>query len=79
MEDLVSNLQKAYEVRINKVDWMSDSTKKIAVDKLHAFIKKIGYPDKWRQYNLLKSIKIVITGTSFLCHMKMIITITSKN
>ncbi len=52
IDELVSNLQKAYEARINKLTWMSDSTKKIAVDKLHAFIKKIGYPDKWRQYDV---------------------------
>ncbi|MEO8711337.1 MAG: M13 family metallopeptidase, partial [Parafilimonas sp.] len=52
MDDLVSNLQKAFEARIDKLDWMSDSTKKVAVDKLHAFIKKIGYPDKWREYNV---------------------------
>ncbi len=52
MDDLVSNLQKAFETRIDSVTWMSDSTKKIAVDKLHAFIKKIGYPDKWREYNV---------------------------
>lgn len=52
MNDLVSNLQKAFEARINKLDWMSDSTKKIAVEKLHAFIKKIGYPDKWREYHV---------------------------
>lgn len=52
MNELVSNLQKAFEARIDSVTWMSDSTKKIAVDKLHAFIKKIGYPDKWRDYNV---------------------------
>ena len=52
MLDLVNNLQKAFETRINNLDWMSDSTKKIAVDKLHDFIKKIGYPDKWRTYNV---------------------------
>jgi putative endopeptidase len=52
IDELVSNLQKAYEVRINNLDWMSDSTKKIAIDKLHAFIKKIGYPDKWREYHV---------------------------
>ena len=48
---LVNNLQKAFEARIRKVDWMSDSTKQIAIEKLHAFIKKIGYPDKWRDYS----------------------------
>ena len=52
MNDLVNNLQKAFEARIDSVTWMSDSTKKIAVDKLHAFIKKISYPDKWRQYHV---------------------------
>ncbi len=51
MLDLVNNLQKAFEARIKKVSWMSDSTKNIAIDKLHAFIKKIGYPDKWRDYS----------------------------
>jgi putative endopeptidase len=53
MLDLVNNLLSAFEARIKKVDWMSDSTKKIAVEKLHAFSKKIGYPDKWRDYSKL--------------------------
>jgi putative endopeptidase len=30
---------------------MSDSTKAIAKDKLHAFLKKIGYTNKWRDYS----------------------------
>jgi len=51
MLELVNNLQIAFEARINKVDWMSDSTRKVSIDKLHAFIKKIGYPDKWRDYS----------------------------
>jgi putative endopeptidase len=51
MLDLVNNLQKSFEARIAKLDWMSDSTKQIAKDKLHAFIKKIGFPDKWRDYS----------------------------
>jgi len=51
MLELVNNLQKAFEARINKLEWMSDSTKKKAVEKLYTFIKKIGYPDKWRDYS----------------------------
>ena len=51
MLELVNNLQTAFEARINKLDWMSDSTRKIAVDKLHAFLKQIGYTDKWRDYS----------------------------
>jgi putative endopeptidase len=50
-EDLVNNLQVAFEARITKLDWMSDSTKQKAIEKLHAIIKKIGYPDVWRDYS----------------------------
>jgi putative endopeptidase len=48
---LVNNLQKAFENRINHLDWMSDSTKLKAKEKLYAITKKIGYPDKWRDYD----------------------------
>ncbi len=50
MAVLVDNLKKAFEARINKLDWMSDSTKTRAKEKLYAFTQKIGYPDKWRDY-----------------------------
>jgi len=53
MMELVNNLQLAYEERINKLDWMSDETKKKALVKLHGFMKKIGYPDKWKDYSSL--------------------------
>jgi putative endopeptidase len=49
--DLVNNLQKAFEGRINELDWMSDATKKQAKEKLYAITKKIGYPDVWRTYH----------------------------
>lgn len=49
--DLVNNLQKAFENRMNNLDWMSDSTKQKAKEKLYTIIKKIGYPDKWRDYS----------------------------
>ena len=51
MDELVNNLQKAFEERINKLDWMSDSTKAKAQKKLSAFLKKIGYPGKWKNYD----------------------------
>jgi putative endopeptidase len=50
--ELVNNLQKAFENRINKLDWMSDSTKLKAKEKLYAITKKIGYPDVWREYDV---------------------------
>lgn len=51
MLTLVNNLQKVYAERIQKVDWMTPETKKKALEKLNAFIKKIGYPDKWKKYD----------------------------
>ena len=51
MLDLVNNVQKAYAVRIDKLEWMSDSTKQKAKEKLFAITKKIGYPDKWKDYS----------------------------
>jgi putative endopeptidase len=51
MAELITNLRKAFEIRIQGLDWMSDATKQKALDKLHAFVPKIGYPDKWRNYD----------------------------
>lgn len=48
---LVNNLQKSFENRISHLDWMSDSTKIKAKEKLYTITKKIGYPDKWRNYD----------------------------
>lgn len=48
---LVNNLQKAYAKRIDKLEWMSPVTKQKAKEKLSAITKKIGYPDKWRDYS----------------------------
>lgn len=48
---LVDNLKKSFEARINRLDWMSDSTKAKAKEKLYAFSQKIGYPDKWKDYS----------------------------
>jgi len=54
MDALVKNLLNAYESSIKELDWMSEDTKKQALDKLSKFTPKIGYPDKWRDYSALK-------------------------
>ena len=53
MEQLVENLRRAYKIRIEKLDWMSDDTRGRAIEKLDAFRAKIGYPTKWRDYSKL--------------------------
>ena len=53
MVTLVKNLQTALGERIQALEWMSDSTKARALEKLAAFHVKMGYPDKWKDYGKL--------------------------
>ncbi|HVX48673.1 MAG TPA: M13 family metallopeptidase [Chitinophagaceae bacterium] len=52
--DLVENIRTALKNRISKLAWMSDSTKQKAYAKLAAVNKKVGYPDKWKNFSALK-------------------------
>lgn len=55
METLVGNLQVALKARIENLSWMSPETKQKALAKLATFKSKIGYPDKWRDWNGLST------------------------
>jgi len=50
--ELVNNFQLSLETRIDNLEWMSDSTKVKAKEKLFSISKKIGYPDVWRSYDV---------------------------
>ncbi len=52
--DLVENMRTAYKERIQKLTWMSDSTKKLALNKLSRMTKKVGYPDHWKDFSTLQ-------------------------
>jgi putative endopeptidase len=51
--DMVEAIRTAYRERITKLDWMSDSTKARALQKLATVTPKVGYPDKWKDYSAL--------------------------
>jgi putative endopeptidase len=51
--DMVEAIRDAYRERINRLVWMSDSTKARALQKLSSVYPKVGYPDKWRDYSAL--------------------------
>jgi len=51
VSEMIENVRKIYGERIDKLTWMSDSTKARAHKKLKAFTYKIGYPDKWKDYS----------------------------
>ena len=52
--DLVEAIRTAYGERIDQLDWMSAATKAKAHEKLAAVTKKVGYPDKWKDYSALQ-------------------------
>lgn len=54
INSMVDNLISAYRVRIATRDWMSEETKKQANLKLDKLIRKMGYPDKWKDYSTLE-------------------------
>ncbi|MBI3512060.1 MAG: M13 family metallopeptidase [Bacteroidetes bacterium] len=58
---MVTNLIAAYKERIQSRDWMSDATKKSAFAKLESILRKLAFPDKWRDYSGL-----MITKDSYM-------------
>ena len=62
--DLVEAIRDAYKDRIKNLAWMSDETKKKAIDKLNSITKKVGYPDKWKDFSAMK-----IENTAYVTNM----------
>jgi len=65
MIELIKNLRTAFEIRIKGLDWMSAETKEKALAKLHTFMPKIGYPDKWKTYDGL-----TISNTTYFQNLR---------
>jgi putative endopeptidase len=53
-QQMVKNLIEALRTDLSTLSWMSDETRKRATAKLDAFVRKIGFPDKWRSYEALQ-------------------------
>ena len=51
---MVQEIEKAMEADLRQLPWMGDATRKKALEKLHAMVNKIGYPDRWRDYSALR-------------------------
>jgi putative endopeptidase len=49
--EMTKQIEQAMEGDIQQLTWMSPETKKQALEKLHAVVNKIGYPDRWRDYS----------------------------
>ncbi len=54
---MVRNLEAALQSDLSTLSWMGEATRKQAIAKLDAFMNKIGYPDKWRDYSALNIVR----------------------
>ena len=63
MLELVDNLVEAYRQSITALDWMGEDTRARALDKLEAFTPKVGYPDRWKDYDALAVDRADLLGT----------------
>lgn len=64
-EEMIQNVVKAFENRIDNLAWMSDSTKVKAKQKLNTTTIKVGYPDEWKDYSSLEVKKPEEGGSYF--------------
>ena len=62
---MVDNLLAVFGERIKNLDWMTDATKKEALNKLNSIGRKLGYPEKWEDYS-----KLNFTATNYLENIK---------
>lgn len=77
IENLVEELIDTFKLRINRLEWMSEETKKEAIKKLNALDVKIGYPDVWPQSEA--RIKSIEEGGNAFDNMVSIFTNTAEN
>ncbi len=54
VEEMVDNLQAALKERLAKLDWMNDTTKEKAMEKMASFGRKMAYPSKWKDLSKLE-------------------------
>lgn len=65
VEQMVEEIRSVFKLRIQALDWMSETTKKKAVEKLEAMTVKVGYPDDWSSYADKAEVNSAAQGGSF--------------
>jgi len=61
---MVASVEAALQQDIRTLTWMTDDTKKQALEKLRMVTEKIGYPEKWRDYSKLRIVRGDALGNS---------------
>ena len=73
MDAMINNLVTAFRERIQKADWMTDVTRRQALAKLEAFGRKIGNPEKWKDYSSLR-----LSRDSYFLNVRQAMTLEEK-
>jgi len=73
MDAMINNLVTAFRERIQKADWMTDATRRQALAKLEAFGRKIGNPEKWKDYSSLR-----LSRDSYFLNVRQAMTLEEK-
>eukprot|EP00742_Colponemidia_sp_Colp-10_P001627 GILJ01001746.1.p1 GENE.GILJ01001746.1~~GILJ01001746.1.p1 ORF type:complete len:720 (+),score=122.45 GILJ01001746.1:132-2291(+) len=53
VQDMVKRVEEAFTANLPNVDWMDESTREVAAQKVSQIMNQIGYPDKWKDYSSL--------------------------
>ncbi|MFC7458574.1 M13 family metallopeptidase [Brachybacterium sp. GCM10030267] len=64
MTALVDALLEAYRSSIGTLEWMTPATREKALAKLEKFTPKIGYPERWREYDGLEVVPGDLVATA---------------
>lgn len=48
--EMITQIEAAFESALPRLSWMDDDTRARALDKMHAIVNKVGYPESWRDY-----------------------------
>jgi endothelin-converting enzyme/putative endopeptidase len=64
-KQMIQSIEQAFDRNLARVSWMDDQTRRVSAEKLRKVDNKIGYPDKWREYDSMK-----IDRTSLLANVK---------
>ncbi len=51
---MIKQVEDAFAAGLPSLSWMDDATRKRALDKMHAVVNKIGYPDEWKKYDAVQ-------------------------
>lgn len=75
-QQMTAEIETAMEKSIQSLAWMSDRTKGRAIEKLHAIVNKVGYPDRWRDYSAFAVGRAsffdnVVGGNAFEAHRRL--------